>query len=91
MKKIIAIISLMMFSAAGTSWGAASWLTTQGDGTVSNFPVTNVGANVTFAPKVSANVTVGYEADTTAAPNGGTWYALSTYHSSGTKTYEVGS
>ncbi|MGB9082606.1 MAG: hypothetical protein WCD00_15025 [Desulfuromonadaceae bacterium] len=93
MKKIIAL-TIMGLLAAGTSVFATDGVGTV-DGTYSlgdangswTVTATNVGENVTFVTKLSANVMAAYSADTTAAPLGGQFYAIGTGHTSGNKTY----
>ncbi len=93
MKKIIALtiagllaasISAFATDGVGTTDGAYSKGNDSGSWVVT---ATNVGANVSFTTKLSANVFCAYKADTTA----GLFYSMGTAHASGNKSYGTAS
>ncbi len=88
MKKILVISSLIALALAGIAYAANvtgntannAWAKGDGSGNIT-ITATGVGANLSPTLKVSANVCAYY------APFTGAGYALTTAHSSGTKSF----
>lgn len=84
MKKVIALLAAAVIMSSASAF--AAWSTPAGDGTYS-YSATNVGTNVAFITKLSANVKIKYNPDTA----NGTFYTIGTHHTSGTKSYATSS